>query len=424
MPFSVLRSIAMHYTADHSVTPAADALDPSRFPRTYRVSTRNRILFLLLGGVALAGGLAGMWYFGTGHETKTMTEAVALAAVSFGFVLLGGALVLYVLTTKVVLRADAIELHDFMRTRTLRRDDIAGWRVLQAQHVSVLTLESKRAGVKPLKITQILKTDALLDAWLAGLSDLDARERERSTAEIAASRDLGRTSEERLARLAVARKVANALTGIAVVVSAWGFLLPEPYELVIASLAALPLVAVALAARAGSLYQIAGHKNDARASLALVFIGPGMVLGLRAILDIELLEWGPALAATVVAAAALTLVLAATDRQMRGRRWELLAMLFLSLFYAYGGVVEANALLDRSAPQVYEAKVVDKHKSSGKTTQYYLRLTPWGPRATEEDVSVTRDLYESSSAGRTMCVVYRAGALEIPWFTVYPCRGS
>jgi hypothetical protein len=181
-------------------------------------------------------------------------------------------------------------------------------------------------------------------------------------------------------------------------------------------------VAVALAARAGSLYQIAGHRNDARASVAIVFIGPGIVLGLRAILDIELLDWAPALLATVIAASALTLALAAADRQIRARRWELAGMLLLSLFYTYGGVVEANALFDRSPPLVYEATVVGKHKSSGKTTQYYLRLTPWGPRRTEDDVSVSRALYESSNPGRTMCVVHRAGALEIPWFEVYACR--
>lgn len=415
----------MHDLSTSGAVPAAEILHPSNFPRTYRVSTGNRVLYSVLGAVVLAGGLAGMWYFGTGHEAETATEALALAAVCFAFVLLGAALILYMLTTRIVLSADAIELCDFLRARKLRRDDIAGRRLVDAQYVSVLSLIPKRAGAKPLKITQIMRTDPALEAWVATLPDLDARELEQSATEIAANRALGRTPEERAARLASAQKAAKALSVVAGGVSLWGFFFPDPYyEVVIATLAALPLLAVVLVARSGNLYQVAGSRNDARASLAVVFIGPGLVLGLRAILDIQLLDWAPALGATALLALAVTAVLAVVDKTLRGHRAELLAMLFISSFWAYGSVLESNALFDRSQPQVFETTVTGKRKSTGRSTSYYLRLEPWGPRREVDEVSVYRDLYDATAAGQRVCVVYRAGALQMPWFTVHRCRGG
>src|SRR3990172_8106945 len=119
----------MHNITD-TTAAAVDVFEPSNYPRTYRVSTRNLILYLFLGALVLAGGVAGIWYFATGHETKTAQEAMALTAVSLGFAALGGFLILHMLTTKVILYPDAIELRDFMRVRRLRREDIAGRRIV------------------------------------------------------------------------------------------------------------------------------------------------------------------------------------------------------------------------------------------------------------------------------------------------------
>jgi uncharacterized membrane protein len=122
------------------------------------------------------------------------------------------------------------------------------------------------------------------------------------------------------------------------------------------------------------------------------------------------------LSAVIVAAS-----LAATDAELRRRGWELSAMLVISLVYAYGAILEANALLDQSRPQVFETTIVGKHKSGGKTTTYYLRLKPWGPREEEDDVSVSSELYDATAPGQRVCVVFRKGALEIPWFVVSGC---
>jgi len=411
----------MHYTTDKTAEPGADLFDPALYPRTYRVSTGNRILYLLLGTVILAGGLAGAWYFGTGHEVETPQEGTVLTLICLGFVALGGALVLYVLTSKIVLYADAIELRDFTRVRRRRRDDIAGRRKIDAQYVSVIALVPKRPELKQLKITQVMQTDALLEAWLATLPDLDAEDLQKSAAEIAASRDLGRTPDQRLERLVAARRLAKGLAVVSVAVSIWAFVNPDPYEFAIAALAAMPLIAIMLVVKSSRLYQLTGRRNDARADLALVFILPGILLGLRALLDIEILDWDVVWAWAGGIAAALTFVVLAADREMRKSRWEPLAVLSIAGFFAYGGVIEANTLLDRSEPQIFKTQVVGKHKSGGNSTTYYLRVAPWGPLQEENEVSVPRALYDAKAPGQSVCIIFGAGALEIPWFVVSDC---
>jgi hypothetical protein len=400
---------------------AANLFDPSLYPRTYRVSMRNRVVYIFLGALVAAFGFAGAVYFGTGHETKSTGETAMLVAVCFAFVALGVVLILYMLTTKVVLAADAIELRDFLQSRKLRYEDIAGRRMIAAHSASTLVLLPKRAGAKRVKITQLIQMDSLSLAWLSTLPDLDAEELAKSAAEIAASRDLGRTPEERAARLAGARKIAKALGVLSGAAAVWTYFFPEPYEVAIAAVAAIPLFAIALVLRDGRLYQVVGRNNDARANLSVAFIVPAVVLALRAVLDIQLLEWTPACLVAVAVAMMLTFVIALRDAEVRKRRWELAAMLIISVAYAYGAVVEGDVLFDISKPQIFQAQVLDKHKSSGKTTTYHLKLTPWGPKEGEDDVTVSSGVYAAAATGERVCIVLRRGALEMPWFVVAAC---
>lgn len=404
-----------------AAVPGGNPLDPALYPRTYPVSRGSQILYLFLGAVILVAALAGVWYFGTGHEVDAAQEGMALVLVCLALVAFGGALILYMFTSKIVLYADAIELRDFTRVRRLRRDDIAGWRKISAEYVSMILLVPKRAELKQLKITHFMRTDAVLDAWLATLPDLDAAEVEKSAAEIAASRDLGGTPDERRQRLAFARQLAKGLAGVSVAVVIWAFVNPEPYELTIAALAVLPLIAVMFVIKSSRLYQLTGRRNDARADLSLAFILPGIMLGLRALLDIEVLDWQAVWLWTGTLAVALTVVVLATDREARKSRWEPAAVVFVAAFFAFGGVIEGNALLDQTEPQIFKTKVIDKHKSGGKSTTYYLRVAPWGPLPEENKVSVSQELYDAKAPGQSVCVILGTGALQIRWFVVSEC---
>jgi len=147
-----------------------------------------------------------------------------------------------------------------------------------------------------------------------------------------------------------------------------------------------------------------------------------MVLVARTLQDIHLLEWTSILIAAIVCALLLLLIVSACDRALRKRPWTAVIIFVFGAFYGWGLIAQANALLDTSPARIFQVAVTGKHVSSGKTTTYYLRLEPWGPATTSQDVSVPSSLYDYADVGVTVCVVLYPGALRIPWYEVERCR--
>jgi hypothetical protein len=349
-----------------------------------------------------------------------------MVAVCFLFVLLGAYLIASLVRFQVTLRADAIEVQNCFTSRTLARAEIEGFRVLPTQYVATMVLIPHEPHQKKLKFSQVLRTDTAFNEWFADLQNLDASElaesKARLAADLSAETSVGPTPELTSNRLDQARRIAKAGTVAAFAATAWGWFFPRPYPVVIAVLGVLPLVAIALLVRSRGLYQIEGRRNDARPSLAIVFLLPAITLAMRALQDVELLEWKPVFSRVILGAIALTAIMARGDRGLRAPPGVILLFFLFSAVYAYGAIIQVNALMDDSAAQTYEVVVLSKHVTSGKSTTYYLHLAPWGPQTNKGDVSVGRGLYNGIEPGQTVCTDLRAGALRIPWYTVSACR--
>jgi len=54
--------------------------------------------------------------------------------------------------------------------------------------------------------------------------------------------------------------------------------------------------------------------------------------------------------------------------------------------------------------------------SSGKSTTYYLELTPWGQQKDIEEVSVSKALYNKLEQNDKVNIYYMKGQFDIPWF--------
>jgi hypothetical protein len=400
---------------------SAPPFDASNYPRTYRISAGYRAFFIILGGLAAVPGCLGVWYFGTGHEMSSSGQAAIMSIFCFLFVLLGAYLIIYALRTTVTLRADAIDVQEIFTCKTFLRADIAARRILPTQYVRTLVLIPRASDQKKLKFGLAVSTDAAFAAWLADFPDLDAKELAESREALAVDPDLGFNSEQRNQSIARAKKLATVLDVAAFVSFFWSFFFPRPHLLVAAILSALPLIALGLLIRSQGIYQIEGRRNDARPSLALVLIFPGLALAVLSLHDFLLLEWKPILTLSVLLALAMTLVAAKADPGARQRRAALVPIAIFGAFYTFGLIAQANSLLDYSSPQTFQVAVVGKHISSGKNTSYYLHLDPWGPQTSATQVTVPASIYSSSATGQQVCVSLHPGALRIPWYAVAPC---
>lgn len=411
------------YDSLMSLPPAShpSTLDLSQFPRTYQSSLGYRLGFISLGLVFSAASLLGVWFFATGRGAMAPGGAIFLTLLCLCFFLLGAYAVLAMLKSKLILTADAIELHETFATKQLLRSQIAGWRVLPTQYVSTLVFVPRDPHAKKIKFPLTFKLDEQFESWLETITNLDVQDQTESLTQMQAQLDPSLTEEQREVSLFNAYRFAKYLTWASGVAAVWGWFYPRPYLPVILILAALPPIAIYLGLRTKGVYQFDGQRNDARPSLAVPVIVPGLILALRAIYDLSFLRWQQLLSPIFLVTIVMTALIAAADPKTGKQRWSYLAVLFIAAGYAGGATAMADSLLDHSTPQVFQAEVLHKRISSGRSTTWYLQLAPWGPQDHPDEVSVHSSLYNSVQPGQTVCIYLYPGALKIPWFQVARC---
>jgi hypothetical protein len=402
--------------------PGADG-----YPRTYRYAPWVLVLGPLMGlfflGIAFVGSFA-LW------RSSSPPPSYQLPLILLGLLVpaaLGGWCFIGVFRSKLVLTADAVEVHGAFRVRRMARADIAGRRTQALQYGQQLTvLRSRDPRAPELKISQSMRTDATWNAWLAALPDLDAQAARDLEAEVAANPELGQTPEERLARLAAARKLARSATFVTYAVAAWAYFYPRPYGAALLAVAALPWLAIVLVARSRGLLRIDSQRNDPRPSLALAVILPGIALLMRSLTDVGMFELWYVLAYAALVAGLITWAALTSDAALRARPWAALLLCAVAgCPYGYGAVVLGNAELDHSAGTDYRVAVLERHMSrGGRSTYYYLLLGRWGARTEPAQERVPRDLYLQAAPGSSVCIHRGAGALAIPWYVVRSCDAS
>src|SRR5271168_59926 len=114
-------------------------------PRVYRPS-RGWIAFMLSLGTLLGmPSILGVWYFGTGHETKGARDTWMMVSICLAFVLLSTYLIAWILRYRVTLASDAIEYSELVGHTRFSRSQFAGWRI-QPSTPSLLVLTPKEKG--------------------------------------------------------------------------------------------------------------------------------------------------------------------------------------------------------------------------------------------------------------------------------------
>jgi hypothetical protein len=423
----VLLYFSRRFRADES--PLVDYMGGSaaiggEYPRVYRVTPLWRAGITLLAGIFLLGSLAAAWSFGVMAADIGDAPSRLMVVFILGFVASGA--VFYIidnLQSSIVLAADRLEIHELWRVRRVPRADIEARQVLHPPNSpAVLMLRLKSPNHRKIKLPIMWERDSTWEAWFAAIPDVDAQAAKAFEAAVEANPDLGASPAERQEKVNTARKVARFAVWANVGLIAWAYIYPHPYELVICVLALLPWIAVWIMARSPGLYTLNAPRGSGRPDLTVLVISPGFLLMLRAIMDVQILDWQPLLLRSAVAAAAL----------MGGVLWAVPAVrekpgtgaltLALILAYGYGVCALGDAVLDRSDGSTYTTRVYGKHITSGRNKTPMMQLGPWGPRAAADEVTVSSDLYRSTSVGDTVCVRLHPGAIGVPWYRVTRCQ--
>ena len=186
--------------------------------------------------------------------------------------------------------------------------------------------------------------------------------------------------------------------------------------------AAIPVLGIALLLAKRGLVGVDQRKGDPRPSVIIPILMPGLTLAMRALLDIHVVDVRVLLARGAPVALVVTMLLLAGDAQLRKHWYAPLLALFIAAPLAWGGVAEANVLLDVSPPALHRPRVTGKHVSSGKVTTYKVKLAPFGDVPGGEDCTVRRADYEAIEVGGEVCVALHAGWLGARWLAVTSCE--
>jgi hypothetical protein len=388
----------------------------------YRITLGWRIVTAVFFTAVICAALAGVYFALTGAMHILGAVFVSMLLIVLASTAVWALVEMF--TWRVTFMSDTIEASSYWRTRRLRRDEIKGCRFAGSSHGGrVIVLVPNASDRKKISLAlRYVGKDAVFFAWFDGLRNLDAEDLQNSINEIAANAAFGATPKHRLRHLGRARKLAWALDIATFAAIAWCFVAPRPYALLIATLAAIPVLAFILVVLSRGLFRIDARRTEAHANLGTVFALPGCALLARMLLDLDMVNWIPAVVAAVVGGIVLVAIMALVDRSMRARPWALLGCSLLAGAYSLGLAGEANALLDHPQLSVFRSQVMDKYVTSGKATRYHLRLAPWGPREEPSDVTVPHTLYDRLLPGNLACVLLHQGAFGMPWFIVVDCR--
>jgi hypothetical protein len=326
------------------------------------------------------------------------------------------------LRSRLVIDGTRFEVHYAFTEKAADLSEVEGYRTISSRNGSFWRLQLKdgRGAISIYKWFD----NAQVRAWLAQIPNLDELDRKAMLAEIEQNQDLGATPQERLARLAGAKRVNIGLTVVAVLVAlAFAFgsaSLRYPSAVV---LAVIPAGLIYLIHQAPLLYGLFTPKRDPRTNFGIAFLvcGVGLIIGNHGVHFVEtprMLEY-----AGLVALLCCAGIYSAA--QKNSQFWGVvLGMLLLACPYGWGVAAAADTLPDKSAPANYTATVVNKHLTSGRSTTYYLDLSPWGPMQGKNDVSVPRSTYQNAAIGDQVCLALHSGALHVQWYQLVACENS
>jgi hypothetical protein len=337
---------------------------------------------------------------------------LGLACAFIGFYLVWEARVMLVTVDE-----HAVTQRTVFSTRSISLNELDGYRVGEKEAFSLVPREGKT-----LSLTKSIADRKDLIEWVKeNYPDIDLREREAAEEEVLQDEKYGATKDEREMALSKARRMSGIGTLVGVGLGFLFVFYPKPFELILALLYLAPLVALFLIWQAKGLIRFYSRKNSPYPSIGLLAAFPVGAGALRALLGYHLYGFQQHAWLLLIPAAILLLLvsLAAARALLTGdqkRSGTITAILVFALLYSYGALIHTNCYFDGSPAQVWPVKVTHKRISHGKSTSYYVEVTPWGKYTDAKEVDVSESFYYTVENGDSIQAVLQPGKWGIPWY--------
>lgn len=378
-------------------------------------------LIIYLGAplfIAVFGALILLPVWDKNTDMNTYWVFVVMGVIMIPLMFLG---LLDAIKSSFVIGSDSIYTTGVLGTRELRFDEIKGYKV----NDKYIIVEPCDKDKKNIKINKYLSGSDEIVNWLKNrYPDLDMELHQEEIQEILADENLGFTEEERALRLTKARNIARVLNWTGGLAAAWLFFYPNPYSYALVITLCIPLVSILSIKLSKGLIRFDERKNSPYPSVIAALFLPAAALMLRAIVDYQADDYNRLLFLLPVTCCVLVMVLfiGSPEFDLRSKQGVVtfIGIIMLMTAYGFGVIITVNCTFDDSAPQIYHARILEKHVMRGKLTTYNLNITPWGIHTEPGEVEVDKQLYGQLSEGDEVSIYLMKGRLDIPWYVVGP----
>lgn len=204
-------------------------------------------------------------------------------------------------------------------------------------------------------------------------------------------------------------------------ISIWSVTYPRPYALCIAAVFAIPVCALVYEALNRESIAILPAGEQDTTFFAFLF-GMG-ALAYRGYHDVQIFSRTQAVEYAAIVAAFTIVALAMVEQKFRSWIAWIILLPVLTFTFGLGAVLEGDMLLDRSAPESFKTRVIDRHISWGRRYKTFsVHLARWGNNTTDTYNLIDGNTYYGLHAGGDACVDVGKGALRIEWYKIRPCK--
>lgn len=380
--------------------------------------------FTISSGTKIFNGLlaAGMSLFSIFLFYKIIPRYSFILVIPLVILVIAVLIIVTFLKRKIVLSESTLLVVTLFSVKELQIAAIKGFRI-----------DNKIIKIEPISVTDTtlvignyidFKDSSEILEWLfKNFKDLDALDLETEHQKLLRDTTLGFSENEREEKIKKSKQIANAYNIISGVLSLLLLFITKQFGYIV--LFILPLLGILL------LYNFELIKflsNSKRSVSGFVFIGmliPCFALLLKST-EFNLLYMEKIVMPVGIVSCVLFLLLCVKgiNKSIGSVIGQIIAMLIVSCLYGFGSIRSINCSFDSSRQLLFNATVLDHHINHGKSTSYYLKLSPWGPQHKEENESVSKNMYFNTQLGEIVTVKYKEGYLKAPWFVITPSTSN
>lgn len=320
---------------------------------------------------------------------------------------------------KFVIDKNKIYTTGLFNNKQIYFNDIKGYRI--TEHFTFIESISNKTRIK---LSNYYENRNELQDWLIwNYKNLNELEIIQEKQEILSKQDLGWTIEERESKFSKYKRLAKILNWSGGIIAIGTTLLLKTSDYIILLCIVYPIFCLLAILFSKGLLTIDERNEAVYPSVFWAFFAPTSVVFLRALMYFKIYNYDNVWLLTAVIAFSFFFTLIINNRGFVFNKFErtstiLIFSVFIVFGYSFGTVINLNCALDDSQPKKFNTIVLDKRITKGKSTNYYLTVSPWNNQKEPKEENTNETDYEIIKKGDTITINFYEGKLNIPWYEI------